>query len=229
MPYETVQEKVVVEKRIKVCGRCRTPIAEVASSSSSDNDLNRRRKYNTVGGMSGSLGASIGASALMGSVLGPVGAIGGAIAGSIVGSKAGRQASDKAYQATIENEKKKNHASESSSDDDLCDACLKILGQGQRLGSAEETSVFSSSSSTEGAQAPPPRERIRQGAQRAGQTIGSGFQWAKNSVTSAIDNAKQQRQTQTNENSAEVDTNHSSYQQRRNSSSKNEKNEQQYC
>eukprot|EP00980_Cylindrotheca_fusiformis_P002044 scaffold449_cov138-Cylindrotheca_fusiformis.AAC.20 len=105
MPYETVDEKVIRQRRVRVCDRCRTEMPDVAN----------RGKYRTAGSLAGSLGGSIAASALAGSVLGPVGMIGGAIAGSIAGASAGVRASDKACEAA---EKKA---------DQYCKACRDIM------------------------------------------------------------------------------------------------------
>ena len=105
MPYETVDEKVVQRRRIRVCSRCRCEMLDVAN----------RSNYHMAGSLTGSLGGSMGASALAGAVLGPVGAIGGAIAGAIMGSKAGVKASDKVAEA-VENKA-----------DSYCQSCREIL------------------------------------------------------------------------------------------------------
>lgn len=105
MPYETVEEKVVRTRRIKICAHCQSRIPD------------SRQTYNMVGGVGGSLGAFLGGSILLGSALGPVGAIGGAIAGSIAGGRgAGRKASNKLADA-VENQDK----------DSLCEACRSLL------------------------------------------------------------------------------------------------------
>lgn len=163
MPYETVQEKVVQTRRVRVCARCRSPIQEAAN----------RQTMNTVGGVGGSLGASLGGSILLGSVLGPVGAIGGAIAGSIAGARAGRNVSDKVCEVVESNQ------------DSMCPACRKIVDSydnnnsrngGQKLGSGAPTST--------------PREKIEEAASAAGKGISDGFSWMKESVTNAMDRAK---------------------------------------
>lgn len=168
MPYETVQEKVVQERRVRVCARCRAQIL----------DAPNRHTIQNVGSVGGSLGASLGGSILVGSLLGPVGAIGGAIAGSIAGARAGRNVSDKVCE-TME-----------SNQDALCPACRKVTdsykgqggeGGGHRLGSGEP--VNSSVN---------PGERIGEAASAAGRGISNGMSWMKQSVTSAIENAKRQ-------------------------------------
>lgn len=171
MPFETVQEKVVQEKRVLVCSRCRQPIPHHQSQN--------RRAYHTVG----SLGTSLGGSILAGAVLGPVGAIGGAIAGSIAGARA----SDKVCDAV---------ESKRAQGTDLCEACRAIVagnsatsaetGGGHRLGSGEPVKR----------EVAAPGERIKEGAQVAGQKLGEGFNWMKNSVNSAIENVKQKEQKQ---------------------------------
>ena len=107
MPYETVNEKVVRQRQIRVCARCRCEIPHAVN----------QRRMQQVGSLSGSLGASIGGSALLGSVLGPVGMIGGAIVGSLAGARAGAQAGEKVGQALEERQ------------DSLCEACQKIVGK----------------------------------------------------------------------------------------------------
>jgi hypothetical protein len=175
MPYETVQEKVLQERRVRVCARCRNPIPDAAD----------RQTYQKVGGVGGSLGASLGGSILLGSVLGPIGAIGGAIAGSIAGARAGRQASDKVCDAV-----ESNH-------DSFCQACRKLtdtsgsswgedntLGGGQRLGSGEPVRRSSKSNSNPGA-----GEKIGEATSAAGRGINNGLSWMKQSVTNVIENA----------------------------------------
>jgi len=66
MAFETVNENVTRQRRIRVCERCRREIKDIAN----------RQNYQTAGSLGGSLGGSIGASALAGAVLGPIGMIG---------------------------------------------------------------------------------------------------------------------------------------------------------
>mmetsp|Transcript_13761 Transcript_13761/g.37668 ORF Transcript_13761/g.37668 Transcript_13761/m.37668 type:complete len:260 (-) Transcript_13761:114-893(-) len=84
MPFETVNEQVVRERRVRVCARCRRQLPEV---------VQHRGAYQTGGSIAGSLGGSVGGSMLAGAVLGPVGAIAGAIGGAVAGSRAGAAAS----------------------------------------------------------------------------------------------------------------------------------------
>jgi hypothetical protein len=216
MPYETVQEKVVQERRIRVCARCRAPMPDVPN----------RGKANMVGGFGGSLGASLGGSMLLGSVLGPVGAIGGAIVGSIAGARAGRDASNAVVDAV------------ESQQDSMCSSCQKVTqsynhqeksssnntndsswGTGQSLGSgrplggqqwgASERQSTTRSSGFEGQgghavgggqrlgsgepvrQNPAhPGDRIGEVASAAGRGISDGISWMKQSVSNVIDGAK---------------------------------------
>lgn len=110
MPYETVNEKVVQPRRIRVCARCRCEISD---------DVANKQRMQQVGSIGGSLGASLGGSILLGSVLGPVGMIGGAIAGSIAGSRAGAQAGGKVGEI-VENQK-----------GDLCETCRAASNNNQ--------------------------------------------------------------------------------------------------
>ncbi|CAB9507455.1 expressed unknown protein [Seminavis robusta] len=202
MPYETVQEKVVQERRVRVCARCRNPIADNAN----------RGTANVVGSLSGSLGASLGGSMLLGSVLGPVGAIGGAIAGSFAGARAGRDASNKVVDVV------------ESQQDSLCPACRKVtdsynkkdnqqggqtlgngqpLGGGQRLGGgAPARNSFSNSQQQSSGQTlgggqrlgsgepVRPGDRIGEAANAAGRGINNGLSWMKQSVTDVVDSVK---------------------------------------
>lgn len=171
MPYDTVDDHVVVQRRVRVCARCRRQMPDVVQN---------RGAYNTVGSVGGSLGSSMGGSMLLGSVLGPVGAIGGAIGGAIVGSRAGAAASDgicNAVEATA---------------DDVCEQCKATPysgGQqnwgGGRLGApadkaaAAEPAVAASSGPTVG-------ERIGDVANATGESISSGWSWMRSSVSSAF-------------------------------------------
>ena len=168
MPYETVQEKVIQTRRIRVCGRCRNPIPEHQGAA------NRQQTIQAVSTTSASLATSLGGSILVGSLLGPVGAIGGAIVGSIAGARAGHEVGQKVSEAVVE-----------SNQDSLCESCRKIVdsyenrgGGGHRLGSAGDDE----SSST--------GERIGEVASAAGRNISNGLSWMKQSVTNLVDNAK---------------------------------------
>lgn len=176
MPYETVQEKVVQTKRVRVCARCRSRMP----------DDGKRNTMNTVGGVGGSLGASLGGSILLGSVLGPIGAIGGAIAGSIAGSRAGRTVSNKLADAVENN---------SAKGDDLCQSCRSCdsdsnqgstLGGGHRLRNGDSwrnSNGEASTTSTAG-------EKIGEATSAAGRSINNGLSWMKQSVTSVVDNVQ---------------------------------------
>ena len=119
MPYETVQEKVIQTKRIRVCGRCRNPIPDQGAN---------RQTIQAVSTTSASLATSLGGSILVGSLLGPVGAIGGAIVGSIAGARAGHEVGQKVSEAV------------ESKEDSLCPSCRQIVDSyesgGHRLGSS---------------------------------------------------------------------------------------------
>ena len=175
MPYETVQEKVVRTKRVRVCARCRCRLPSTTGD---------RQTMNTVGGVGGSLGASLGGSILLGSVLGPVGAIGGAIAGSLAGARAGRTASDKLADAV---------ESSRATANDLCESCQslgtnsssnngggsgQVLGGGQRLGSGEPIQQQTAQAT--------PGEKIGEAASAAGRSINNGLSWMKQSVTQSF-------------------------------------------
>jgi phage tail tape-measure protein len=108
MPFETRTEKVIQERRIRVCARCRREIG----------DADNRGKFQMAGSMGGSLAGSMGASRALGAVLGPIGMIGGAIAGSLAGSKAGVKAGDKACELSDQNI------------DQYCSNCRKIMSEG---------------------------------------------------------------------------------------------------
>jgi hypothetical protein len=168
MPYETVQEKVVQTRRVRVCARCRNPIPEAAN----------RQTIHSVSTMGGSLATSLGGSILVGSLLGPVGAIGGAIAGSIAGARAGREVGHTVAEAV------------ESKQDSLCPSCRKITdnstsrddeyGGGHRLGSGDESSPSNLN----------PGDRIGEVASAAGRGISNGLSWMKQSVTNIVDNSK---------------------------------------
>mmetsp|Transcript_91540 Transcript_91540/g.112103 ORF Transcript_91540/g.112103 Transcript_91540/m.112103 type:complete len:282 (-) Transcript_91540:67-912(-) len=85
MPFDTVNEQYVRERKILVCERCRRPM---------DSAVQNRQAYQTGGSIAGSLGGSVGGSMLAGAVLGPVGALAGAIGGALAGSRAGAVATD---------------------------------------------------------------------------------------------------------------------------------------
>jgi len=173
MPFETVNEQVYRQQKVKVCERCRHQISE---------GVQNRGTYNAVGSVAGSLGTSMGGSMLGGAVLGPVGAIGGAIGGAILGSKAGAAASDTACDA-IENVK--GH---------LCEECKaggshRPSGQmnwgGGRLGDASTGSASGLQSSLP-QQEQTAGERISAAASTAGQRIGEGWSRLSQSVSSAL-------------------------------------------
>ena len=172
MPYETVQEKVIQTKRIRVCGRCRNPIPEQQGAA------NRQQTIQAVSTTSASLATSLGGSILVGSLLGPVGAIGGAIVGSIAGARAGHEVGQKVSEAVVE-----------SNQDSLCESCRTIVdsyenrggGAGHRLGSSGDGATSNNNT---------PGERIGEVASAAGRNISNGLSWMKQSVTNIVDNAK---------------------------------------
>lgn len=85
MPFETVNEQHVSQRKVLVCERCRRQMPGTVEN---------RSAYQTGGSIGGSLAGSMGGSALAGAVLGPVGAVAGMIGGAIAGSRAGAAASD---------------------------------------------------------------------------------------------------------------------------------------
>lgn len=125
MPFETVDEKVVRQRRVRICDRCRREMPDAAN----------RGKYNTAGSLAGSLCGSIGASALAGAVLGPIGMIGGAIAGSIAGARAGVKASDKACEVAEKNA------------DKYCQACKDVMSNYEGTGTSSSKQNENSGSS----------------------------------------------------------------------------------
>jgi hypothetical protein len=133
MPFDTIDEKVVRQRRVRVCERCRREMPDVAS----------RGKYNTAGSVAGSLSGSIGASALAGAFLGPIGMIGGAIAGSIAGARAGVKASNKACEVAEKNAEKycqackdimSDYEGGNNKQDDSSGSFWDSLGKGNRAG-----------------------------------------------------------------------------------------------
>lgn len=85
MPFETVHETYVRQKRVKVCARCHRQLPET---------VKHRGAYNAGGSIAGSFGGSIVGSRVVGGLLGPVGALAGAIGGAMAGSRAGATASN---------------------------------------------------------------------------------------------------------------------------------------
>jgi len=196
MPFETVNEQVYRQRKVKICRRCRRQISETVQN---------RGTYNTVGSVAGSLGTSMGGSMLMGAVLGPVGAIGGAIGGAIVGSRAGAAATDKACDLA------------EAAGDDICQACkddasVRPTGQqnwgGGRLGSTDQPSgrgSFASSVAPATAQsggeeqgmgarvsevASVAGEKVSGAAVAAGEGISNGWNWLRTSVSGAVGGSK---------------------------------------
>lgn len=180
MPYETVQEKVVQTRRVRVCARCRSEMPD------------NRQTINRVGGVGGSLGASLGGSMILGSVLGPVGAIGGAIAGSIVGARAGQQTANHVADA-VDTVKGNNEV--------LCPACQALVnnGAGQEEGGGHR---LESGAPAEARRSSNAQEKVGEAAQAAGRGIQNGLTWMKQSVTNVVDNVK-------NSNNNNNDTNNS--------------------
>ncbi|CAK9043419.1 unnamed protein product [Durusdinium trenchii] len=180
MPFDTVDEQYVRQRKILVCERCRRPMDGVQN----------RAAYQTGGSIAGSLGGSMGGSMLAGAVLGPVGALAGAIGGAIAGSRAGAAASEGICDAV------------DSSSSQVCEACkeaaatrrlrLPELGGG-RLGAPGEAQPIPATSAP--AEGPSVGERIGETAASAGKYVGeaassvgeslSGMgSWVRKSVTS---------------------------------------------
>uniref|UniRef100_A0A7S4S861 Glycine zipper domain-containing protein n=1 Tax=Alexandrium monilatum TaxID=311494 RepID=A0A7S4S861_9DINO len=126
MPFETVQEHYVRERRVRVCERCRRPLPDVVEN---------RGTYNTVGSIAGSVGTSAGGSmagAALGTAVLPgvgtvVGSLAGAIGGAVVGSRAGAAASDGICDAVEANAAQ------------LCDACKAGSNSSSRSGRPSAT------------------------------------------------------------------------------------------
>ncbi|OLP87426.1 hypothetical protein AK812_SmicGene31346 [Symbiodinium microadriaticum] len=160
MPFETVNEQYVRERKVLVCERCRRPM---------DTSVQHRDAYQTGGSIAGSLGGSVGGSMLAGAVLGPVGALAGAIGGAIAGSRAGAAASEGICDAV------------DSSGTQLCNVCkeaanVRQMGHqnwgGGRLGSGDEPTAPLQASSASAPSAPGVGERLGEVASGAGAKIG---------------------------------------------------------
>ncbi|CAE7704974.1 unnamed protein product [Symbiodinium pilosum] len=158
MPFETVNEQYVRQRKVLVCERCRRPM---------DTSVQNRDAYQTGGSIAGSLGGSVGGSMLAGAVLGPVGALAGAIGGAIAGSRAGAAASEGICDAV------------DSTGSQICNACkeaanVRQMGHqnwgGGRLGSSEEPTPAPQAPSS--ASAPGVGERLGEAASGAGAKIG---------------------------------------------------------
>jgi len=171
MPFETVDEQVIRQRRVKVCERCGRQMPDTVQN---------RGTYNTVGSVAGSLGTSMGGSMLAGAVLGPVGAIGGAIGGAIVGSQVGAAATNTACDAV--------DATKGS----LCEDCKaqsthragsQNWGSG-RLGDPAGTSTTSGYPS--GAQQESLGDRASAAASVAGQRVSEGWSRLSTTVSSAF-------------------------------------------
>lgn len=180
MPFDTVDEQYVRQRKILVCERCRRPMDGVQN----------RAAYQTGGSIAGSLGGSMGGSMLAGAVLGPVGALAGAIGGAIAGSRAGAAASEGICDAV------------DSSSSQVCEACKEAAATrptgyqnwgGGRLGAPGEAQPIPATSAP--AEGPSVGERIGETAASAGKYVGeaassvgeslSGMgSWVRKSVTS---------------------------------------------
>jgi len=159
MPFETVDEQYVRERKVLVCERCRRQMAGVVQN---------RGAYQTGGSITGSLGGSMGGSMLAGAVLGPVGAIAGMIGGAVAGSRAGAAASEGICDAV------------DSSATHLCEACKaapppRPAGTqnwgGGRLGSDSEPSAVPAPQAA--ASQPSVGDKISETASAAGETLSS--------------------------------------------------------
>lgn len=176
MPFETVNEPAIRQRRIKVCKRCRRQIEE---------KVQHRGAYSTAGSIGGSLGTSMAGSMVLGRVLGPVGAIGGAIGGAIVGSRAGAAASDTICDAV------------ETTGGDLCDACQAAPAPkaqnwgGGRLGAPDEppgggAAAGSPPAGVEEEQGPSIGNRVSGAAAAAGEGLSSGWNWVRSSVSGVV-------------------------------------------
>lgn len=171
MPFETVNEQVIRQRRVNVCERCRQQIPD---------SVQNRGTYNTVGSVAGSLGTSMGGSMALGALMGPVGAIGGAIGGAIVGGQAGAAASNTACDAV--------EASKGS----LCENCKAQSTHragsqnwgGGRLGDPAGTS--STSSYPSGTQQESLGDRASAAASAAGQRVSEGWSKLSTKVSSTF-------------------------------------------
>mmetsp|Transcript_20498 Transcript_20498/g.36842 ORF Transcript_20498/g.36842 Transcript_20498/m.36842 type:complete len:302 (-) Transcript_20498:84-989(-) len=195
MPFETVQEQYVRDKKILVCEQCRRQMSGVVEN---------RNAYRTGGSIAGSLGGSVVAGGLAGAVLGPVGSIAGAIGGAVAGSRGGAMASDGVCDVIDSNAKH------------LCEACkaspAKPTGQrdwgGGRLGTTDEDpqSVAAAAPPQASSEASEPTvgDRISEATSQAGQNISeaaasageqlSGFgSWIKSKVTGESDPSEEKQ------------------------------------
>jgi len=184
MPFETVDETVTRQRRIRVCERCRRQLPD---------KVQNRGAYNTGGSIAGSLGGSMVGSAVLGEVLGPVGMIGGLIGGAMAGSRAGAAASNAACDGV------------ESMADGLCDACKTDASRrpsgtadwgGGRLGDGSSTQSSSAPAANGGYAEQSFGDKASEAASKAGQNasaaaavagerLSSAGSWMRSSVSNA--------------------------------------------
>lgn len=185
MPFESVNEQYVRQRKVLVCERCRRPM---------DSAVQNRQAYQTGGSIAGSLGGSVGGSMLAGAVLGPVGALAGAVGGALAGSRAGAAASEGICDAV------------DSTGSQICNSCKEAATTrqagyqnwgGGRLGAGEASDPVAAQVpvAPSAPSAPSLGDRISETASSAGKTLGEaassvgdtlsgGFNWMRKSVSS---------------------------------------------
>lgn len=182
MPFETVDEQYVRQRKVLVCERCRRQMPGAVQN---------RGAYQTGGSIGGSLGGSMAGSALAGAVLGPVGAVAGMIGGAIAGSRAGAAASDGICDAV------------DATAGQLCPDCKEASSRrpaghqnwgGGRLGANDQETTSSVQPKADEEQSV--GTRLSEAASRTGEHLSGMGSWLKNSVSSITGGSSSQDSAQ---------------------------------